>query len=120
MHGLYSRIIKDGIEAWLDAKNLLPGQDWKHEIYRAILGSDIVIICLSKRFVRHNGFCQEELKIALKKARSIPDGMAFIIPARLEECNIPESLARWHRVDLFEPGGYKKLIHSLRRYVVAA
>ena len=119
VHGLYSRIVKDGIKAWLDVKNLLPGQDWKHEIRRAILISDIVIVCLSGRFTRHNGYCQEELRIALKKANSIPDGETFIIPARLEECDIPESLCRWHRVDLFKPGGYKKLIRSLRKYADA-
>jgi hypothetical protein len=41
----------------------------------------------------------------------------FIIPVRLDECDTPEPLRRWHRVDLFEAGGYKKLILSLRRYV---
>ena len=117
VHGLYARIVKDGIKTWLDTKNLLPGQDWKHEIRRAILMSDIVIVCLSRRFTRHNGYCQEELRIALKKANLLPDGGMFIIPLRLEECDMPEPLRRWHRVDLFEAGGYKKLIHSLRRYV---
>ena len=117
VHGLYARIAKEGIKAWLDTKNLLPGQDWKHEIRRAILVSDIVIVCLSKRFIRHNGYCQEELRIALKKANLLPDGETFIIPVRLEECDTPEFLRRWHRVDLFETDGYRKLIRSLRKYV---
>ena len=78
--------------------------------------SDIAIVCLSKSFIRHQGFCQEELKIALEKANLLPNGETFIIPARLEKCDTPESLRRWHRVDLFEADGYKKLISSLRRY----
>ena len=117
VHGLYARIAKDGIKTWLDTKNLLPGQDWKHEIRRAILMSDIVIVCLSKRFTRHNGYCQEELRIALKKANSLPDGEIFIIPVRLEECDTPEPLRRWQRVDLFEADGYRKLIRFLQMYV---
>jgi hypothetical protein len=117
VHGLYARIIKDGIKTWLDTKNLQPGQDWRYEIRRAILLSDIVIVCLSKRFIRHQGFCQEELRIALEKANLLPNGETFIIPVRLEECDTPEPLRRWQRVDLFEADGYKKLIHSLRRYV---
>lgn len=52
VHDLYARIAKDGIKPWLDAKKLLPGQDWKREIHRAILMSDIVLVCLSRRFNR--------------------------------------------------------------------
>ena len=117
VHDLYACLAKNGIKAWLDTKSLLPGQDWRHEIRRSILMSDIAIVCLSKSFIRHQGFCQEELKIALEKANLLPDGETFIIPARLEKCDTPESLRRWHRVDLFEEDGYKKLIRSLRRYV---
>jgi hypothetical protein len=57
------------------------------------------------------------LKIALEKANLLPSGETFIIPVRLEECDTPEPLRRWQRVDLFEADGYKKLIHSLRSYV---
>lgn len=119
VHDLYARLVKDGFKPWLDVEKLLPGQDWKHEIHRMILMSDIVIVCLSKRFVRHNGYCQEELRIALKKADLLPDGETFMIPIRLEKCEPPEPLRRWHRVDLFEADGYKKLIQSLRKYVEA-
>lgn len=120
VHALYSRLAKDDINPWLDAERLMPGQDWQHEIRRAILMSDIVIVCLSKHFIQHQGFCQEELKIALEKANMIPAGEMFIIPVRLEECDIPGSLARWHCVDLFKAGGYRKLVRSLRRYVELA
>jgi hypothetical protein len=116
VHSLYARLAKDGIKPWLDVERLLPGQDWRHEIRRAILMSDIAIVCLSRRFTQHQGFCQEELKIALEKANLIPTGEMFIIPVRLEECDTPESLSRWHRVDLFKADGYRKLIHSLRKY----
>ncbi len=116
VHDLYARIATDGMKAWLDAERLLPGQDWRHQIRRAILMSDIAIVCLSKRFIHHQGYCQEELRIALKKANLLPDGEVFIIPVRLEKCDTPESLRRLHRVDLFEADGYKKLIRSLRRH----
>jgi hypothetical protein len=119
VHDLYVRLAKDGIKPWLDTARLLPGQDWKHVIRRAILMSDIAIICLSRGFIRHHGYCQVELKIALEKATLLPEGEMFIIPIRLEKCDTPEPLRRWHRVDLFEEDGYKKLIRSLQRYVVA-
>lgn len=115
VHDLYARIAKDGINAWLDVEKLLPGQDWKREIRRAILMSDIVIVCLSRRFNRHKGYCQEELRIALKKANLLPDGEVFIVPVRLEKCDTPEPLRRWQWVDLFEEDGYKKLMRAVKR-----
>lgn len=111
---LHQRLCRDGINAWLDAQNLEPGQDWQHEIRKAILTSDRVIVCLSRAFDKQPGYRHEELKIALDKAKLLEDGSVFIIPVRLESCRMPDTLAHLHRVDLFEPGGYKKLIHALR------
>ncbi len=66
--------------------------------------------------IKQKGFRHEELKIALEKANLIFDDNVFIIPVRLEECNMPDSLLHLHRVDLFETGGYKKLIYTLRKH----
>ena len=110
---LHQRMVRDGMNAWLDAQNLQPGQDWQHEIRRAILSSDRVLVCLSRAFDKQPGYRHEELKIALEKARLLEDGRIFIIPVRLEVCKIPASLSHLHCVDLFEAGGYKKLVHAL-------
>jgi len=118
VHKLYHRLVKDGVNAWLDAEDLQPGQDWQHEIRRAILKSTIVIVCLSRGFDRQQGYRHEELKIALEKANLLSDDEIFIIPVRLEKCDMPDSLRHLHRVDLFEPDGYKKLIHALQKRVV--
>ena len=113
---LYQRLLKEGADVWLDQEKLLPGQDWAHEILRAIHRSDVVVACLSKQFNKQGGFRHEELRIALEKANSLPEGLSFLIPARLERCDLPEPLRRWQCVDLFEPGGYKKLITVLREW----
>ena len=114
VHKLYSRLIKDGVRAWLDAENLQPGQDWQREIRKAILKSDVVIVCLSRGFDQQPGYRHEELKIALEKAKLLTDNEVFIIPVRLEKCDMPAALRHLHRVDLFTTGGYKKLIDALR------
>lgn len=106
--------MRDGIDAWLDAENLQPGQDWQSEICKAILQSDAVIVCLSRGFSKQHGYRHEELKIALRKVKSLPVGDVFILPVRLEECDMPESLRHLHRVDLFEEGGYKRLVGALK------
>ena len=111
---LHQRMVRDGIEAWLDARNLQPGQDWQQEIRRAILKSERVVVCLTRAFSKQPGYRHEELKLALEKARLLDEGSIFIIPVRLERCSLPDSLRHLQRVDLFETGGYKKLIGALQ------
>jgi len=119
VHNLYARMVTDGIEAWLDKEKLLPGQNWEYEIRRAILRSDIVVVCLSRKFNRDKGYRHEELKTAIERATLLSDGEIFIIPARLENCDLPEPLRHLHRVDLFEADGYKKLMHALRKHIAS-
>ena len=110
---LHQRLVRDGIRAWLDAQNLEPGQDWQHEIRKAILNSDRVLVCLTRGFDGQPGYRHEELKIALDKAKLLDDGKVFIIPVRLEDCEMPDCLRHLQRVDLFRPGGYKRLVRAL-------
>jgi hypothetical protein len=116
---LYRRLLRDGADVWLDQAKLLPGQDWQYEIHQAIHGSDVVIACLSRRFNKEGGYRHEELRIAVEKANSLPDRKIFLIPARLEQCDMPALLQRWQCVDLFEGEGYKSLIRALREGVAS-
>lgn len=111
---IYQRLSRNDVNVWLDEKELLPGQDWKYEIRQAILKSDIVIACLSRQFNKQGGFRHEELQIALEKARAFPNTRIFIIPARLEKCDLPEPLRQWQYVDLFSADGFKKLLSVLK------
>ncbi len=113
VRALYARLTKDGVDAWLDKANLLPGQDWELEIRKAVREADVVVVCLSKQF-NQAGFRQKEVRLALDTAMEKPEGEIFIIPARLEECETLESLRKWHWVDLFEDDGYEMLMRALR------
>lgn len=117
VHKLYQRMSKDGLNVWLDVERLQPGQDWQSEIRNALLKCDVVIVCLSRGFNKQQGYRHEELKLALEKANFLSNDQVFIIPVRLEECDMPESLRHLHRVDLFKAGGYKKLISALMERV---
>ena len=115
---LHQRLARHGINTWLDEIKLLPGQNWKHEIHQAILRSDAVIVCLSKQFNKQGGYRHEEIKIALGKARSIPDDVVFLIPARLEKCDLPGPVCQWQCVDLFKGDGFNKLLNTLKESVL--
>lgn len=111
---LYNRLHAEGIEPWLDEKELLPGQEWELEIVRAVRNSDVVVVCLSQEAVNKRGYIQKEIRYALDVADEQPEGIIFIIPLRLEECDVPERLRRWQWVNMFEEDGYDRLMHALR------
>ncbi len=85
---LYRYLKERKMDPWLDAENLLPGQNWQVEIPKALQSSDVIIICLSNRSVDKEGYVQKEIKFALDKALEMPEGRIFLIPARLEDCNL--------------------------------
>jgi len=114
VRNLYNRLEADGFDPWLDEKKLLPGQDWQLEIKKAVSNSDIVIVCLSQASINKRGYVQKEVKYALDAADEQPQGTIFLIPLKLEECEIPERLGQWQWVNYFEDNGYEKLLLSLK------
>src|SRR5579862_1274413 len=115
VRALYRRLKDDGFDPWLDEEKLLPGQDWEHEIRRAVRRADLVVVCLSQHSVSREGFVQKEIRLALDVADEKPEGSVFLIPAKLEECEVPHRLRRWQWVNLFEEQGYEKLLRTFQQ-----
>jgi hypothetical protein len=114
---LHRYLTQHGIKPWLDREDLLPGEDWEVEIPRALFASDVILVCLSKNSVNKEGFVQKEITFALDKAMEKPEGTIFIIPVKLEECEIPKRLTRYQWVDLSRPDGRKRLLMGLNKRV---
>jgi len=114
VYSLYEDLIREGVDVWLDKAKLVGGDEWENEIRKAVHDSDVVIVCLSRQF-NQRGFRQKEVRIALEDAQFLPRGEIFIIPARLEECDVMEDLQKWQWVDIFEKDGKKKLIEGLQK-----
>lgn len=113
---LYKKLSDNGTEPWLDEEDILPGQDWELEIPKAVRRSDVVLVCLSQQAVSSSGYIHKEIKYALDIADQQPEGTIFIIPLRLQDCEVPERLKRWHWVNYFDDKdkGYKMLISALK------
>jgi hypothetical protein len=111
---LYRQLTADNIRCWFDEEDLLPGQDWEYEISRAIRDCTFVLACLSSASISKRGYVQKELKKALDIADEQPEGVAFLVPVRLEECEVPKRLSQWQWVDLFKANGYERLVRGLR------
>ena len=114
VQGLYDRLKADGFDPWLDSEFLLPGMDWDLEIQQAMRASDAVIVCLSKISVTKEGYVQKEIKFAQDILKEKPEGIIFLLPVQLEDCNLPFSLQAVQWGKYYEPGGYEKIVKSLK------
>lgn len=109
---LYRQLLNESwIDPWLDEEKLLPGQDWDFEIEKAVEKAHAVIICLSGNSVTKEGYIQRELKFVLDIALEKPEGTIFIIPLRLDDCELPRRLRSWQYVDYF-PQDHRKRAHQ--------
>ncbi|HBY62271.1 MAG TPA: hypothetical protein DEH78_20815, partial [Solibacterales bacterium] len=95
---------------------LLPGQNWPRAIERALDMASFVIFCFSRRALSKRGGFQSELRYALDCARNLPPDRVYIIPARVEECALPQYISKeiqW--VDLFPnwDAGFRRIVNTM-------
>jgi hypothetical protein len=98
---LSDRLRAAGYKPWVDMDYILPGQQWDRVITKALRDSALVIVCLSNLSYDKRGYLQKEIKIALDIADEKTIDDLYILPVRIEECPVPESLSHIHWVDLF-------------------
>jgi len=110
---------EEWIQPWLDEEDIYPGEDWEIAIQKAVEESDAVLVCLSSNSITKKGYIQKELRFALDIALQLPEGIIFIIPLRLEECEPPRSLQTWQYANYFpesERGhAFERLLISLKK-----
>lgn len=99
---LYQRLLVEGwIDPWLDEEKLLPGQNWEIEIEKAVEATDLVVVCLSTNSVNKEGCVQKEIRKVLDISDLKPDGTIFVIPLRLDDCQLSPRLKALQYVDYF-------------------
>jgi tetratricopeptide (TPR) repeat protein len=117
---LYQRLSAERFKPWMDRLDILPGRKWKSSIRQAIRQSDFFLACLSKNSVNKRGYIQQEIKEALDVWQEKLDSDVYLIPTRLEECQVPESLQDVQWVDLFYEEGWQQLLDALNVGLVQA
>ncbi len=110
---IYWDLVGAGFQPWMDKVDLLPGEDWRLAIENAMRSADFLIICLSNTSVKKRGFVQRELKVALDLWQEKLRGDIYIIPARLEPCELPDELSGFQSVDLFDEDQWPRLVRAL-------
>jgi hypothetical protein len=115
VNDLYDRLKEAGFSPWQDSKDIKAGELWPDALMRAIREAPVFLVCFSHNSVTRRGVIQEEIKETLRMWRQKVDDNIYFIPVRLEECRVPEAMAKFHWVDLFEDGGFSTLTGALRR-----
>lgn len=111
-----------GMKPWVDRRKLLPGQAWRKCIERAIERSDFFLACFSRQAARKRGQFPCELRHALRCGERLPLDDLFIIPVRLEECEVPQRItSQIQYVDLFPDRrqGLRRIEESIHREYAA-
>jgi hypothetical protein len=116
---LYSKLAAETwIDPWLDEAKIMAGQDWNLEIEKAVETADAVIVCLSTTSVSKEGYLQKELRQVLDMALEKLHGAIFIIPVKLNDCELPRQLRDRQSLNYFpksqRSAAFDKLKTSLK------
>ncbi len=103
-----------GYTTWFDKDDLLGGQEWETVIPKAIAASQLVMLVFSSHSVKKRGFVQKELRLAVDEASKIPPSQVYIMPIRLDLCEWPDAVSRYHVIDLFSGKDFPKLLESVK------
>jgi hypothetical protein len=115
---LYDDLAGAGFSPWMDARKLLPGQNWPRAIESAIETSDFFVACFSTNSATKRGGFQAEIRYALDCAQRVPLEEIFIVPLRLDACRVPRAIQReLQYIDLFPDWGKgaRRLTSMMRR-----
>ncbi|MBD3343052.1 MAG: TIR domain-containing protein [Candidatus Lokiarchaeota archaeon] len=119
--GMAKRIYQDlkryGLDVWIDCESLLPGQNWKITIEKAIKESHYYLLLLSSHSMTKRGFIQKEMRIAYEMLEQCSEDDIYLIPIRLDDCEPSLKLSDIHYIDLFPESEYQSGLKKILKVV---
>lgn len=121
---LRNDLIGAGEAVWWD-RDIPAGANWRHEIRKALKDAYAFVLCLSKAMEkRSRSGAYPEVRDAIAMYRELAPGGIFILPVRLDDCDVPDFeidsttvLTDLQQVDLFpdveRPAALKRLVAAL-------
>jgi len=99
---IVSRMTEAGVKLWVDYQNLELGANWRKSIEREIPKSRYFLALLSSSMLSKKGYVHKEIKTALYVLDEYPDSDVYIIPARLDDCEVADhQFSKLNYIDLF-------------------
>lgn len=112
VNALRRRLRWRGIRTWMDTQDIAGG-DWRLEIRKGLRRSNFFVACLSQNTVEAGEVLHFEHESALEIQRERLEGEIYVIPLRLEPCEIPERFRHLQYLDLYSRNGWTGLIRAL-------
>ena len=111
---LYEKLQNAGFKPWMDKRNIRVGEDWDKSVEKAIQKIDYFIVLQSRAMNQKiEGYLYDEIHIALKRQDKFKEGMTFIIPVKIEDCEVLEELKHLHTIDLLNHKIIDELIGTI-------
>jgi hypothetical protein len=109
---LRKRLEASGYRIWFDKKDI-GGGEWRTAIKRGLRHSNRFLACISTNTVERGEVLQYEWDTALGIQSENLEGEVYLLPVRLEACELPEALRHLQCFDLYEADGWKRLSGAL-------
>jgi hypothetical protein len=113
---LYRDLKNAGAKPWIDKEEIRAGENWDLALSKAIKNNRYFIPLFSSKSVDKIGYVNKELRYALDALDNYPEKTIFMIPVRLDDCEIPfEKLKKIQNADLFPDwnNGVKRIFKSM-------
>ena len=107
---LYGHLEKEGYQAWLDYRSMVPGKPWKEQIYQGISEAKVVLLVVSKASIASDNVEMEWKSVLKEKGKRI-------ILLIFETMDLPPELENFEWVDFRED--YSKALQELFRQLQA-
>lgn len=112
--GFAERLRSDGVDAWLDYWEMLPGDSLVDKVFEEGIGkADAFIVILSNNSIKKN-WVKEELNAGM--VRKI-EGKSKLIPIVIDDCEVPQCLKPtiWERINDLSSydSEYNRILHSI-------
>lgn len=109
---LYDFLLSKSYNPWLDKKKLNVGQDWEFHLQDALHKADFIVLLLSKASVNKRGYVQREFKKALYYCEEKLQSDIFIIPIKIDNCEVPMNLNKFQWVE-YENNAFEQIVNSI-------
>jgi hypothetical protein len=114
VQGVADELLQQGVMTWFIRKDLLAGSHRSKAVAEAIADANRVVVFLSKASEISAAWLQRQLQWALDEQKRKPGQDRFIVPVRLDECQVPAELQEIQWLDAWVEGWCDRLIASLR------
>ena len=108
-----------GYNPWYDQDEIVPGQRIAETVSNGIAQSAVALLLVSKNLDLNKELVSRELKAALSSMRSRDDSFSPVIPIRLDDTDVPESLSGVHWLRMGDEAFLERLDKGLKRVLGA-